>query len=486
MKTINLRHSLLLLLVAMTTPMNAQSTPPAEDPEVIRLKAEAARLTAEATLVKAQGELATAQNAQTPAVVEAARQKALAEARKAAADADKAAADANKAEIAALLPTVAGKVLEGNITADDKSGYFAQLLAYDALKSLSEIIVGEIVATKTLVAEDRVYLTATPDQLQATGLRLLVTTRLDNFTLAFGQFKKAYELDPGGSPRFLSGQESLAELAGLPALVGVAADVAAFFRQDRSIAGKAVTVDAHLMNQAVAGTWQRLRSKLVAEGKDPMPAVTFIMPGAIVRVDPVLKAKLITDKLGGMESDYTDLGARRDGVEQVIARLKLVQAEKTTALAALKAAAATPPTPAQGEAIRQTEAELRTLTSDLGQMVKHNTSLTAVLTSYRAFADSLLAVPSGETQSPLAKIFLNDILVNEADRVFLLHVSVASIGGEMETRKWLWGPGTIRHRAGAVCLYTLYRATGEIAASGLVAADRQAKEGQPDTAFIKR
>jgi hypothetical protein len=473
----------------MTAPVSAQTDTTSTDPEVQKTNAETARMAAEtAKIVAQQAQEAAKQNlanTQDPALQEAARQKALADAaksaadlRKSAAESDKAATDARKAAVADSLPTFTSKPIEGNVTVDAASGYFAQLLAYDALRSLADDIVGELLATGALTDDSKVYLATSGDQLQATGQRLVISGKLNAYKYAFKLLDEAVKRE--NQTRLSFHEESLAALDALPALVGVAADVAAFFRQERGIYGKTVTVPPALMAQTVAGAWLRRAHVKSADGKSTMPTVEFVDPTAIIKLPETQRDAALINVLAGLEMSSIKLSSDREIISKQLENDKLALASQKTSLADLEKTTGEKPTPKQQDQIAIADSKIRTATNLLDR-------LTVILTGYRSFADSLLAVASGESQSALAKVFYNDVLNSDpATKVYLLQVQVASVGGEMETRKWLWSSGKVYHRAGAVCVYTLFDRSGRIAAAGMVAADRQAKEGMAVGNFIKK
>ncbi len=483
---------LLALILTMTVQANAQTDPP-KDPDLARLAAETAKLNAEtANMTAVTANLTATQalaNAQNPVMIEAARQKAIADAQKSASDVRKSAAEADsaaaKAQLDALkasLPTPTSQAVPGNIAANEKSGYFAQLLAFDALRGLADNIVDEIVAADVLASDNRVYLATNPDQLQATGQRLLIRGKINTYKQVFRLLGDALVKDDKNLVKFQP--ESLAALAALPALVGTAADVAAFFRQDRTIAGITISPpDAGLMGPAVAGAWLR---KVKAGGDKAPPAVSFLNASVTIQVATEKRERTLLGILEELELNYVQLVSKRDETNKRLEEDKLALAKAKDDAAELKKSAGDKPTTEQQAQLKSMAADIARKESGLRLTTSANDALTAVLLSYRTFADSLLTLATGDTQSPLAKVFLNDLIASDTQPVYLLYVSVPSIGGEMEVRKWLWSAGKVYHRAGAVCAYTLYDNSGKVRASGLVAADRQTKEGAANGTFIQK
>jgi len=106
------------------------------------------------------------------------------------------------------------------------------------------------------------------------------------------------------------------------------------------------------------------------------------------------------------------------------------------------------------------------------------TQFEAVLKAFSDFTTKLVSVPDGGTTSPLAALAEIAVLRSFSANELILTVAVAGQGGEVETRKSIWTSGRIYHRAGTACTYTLFSNEGKIVDSGLVVADRQAKEGK--------
>lgn len=457
------------------------------DPEVQKKLNEAAIAEAEAKIAKAKKDIAEAEKAAAEArdasLLEAARNKAIAEAAKAAAEAEKAAADAkdkgvreanrnktiaeaekataeaDKAAFMAQLPTSSSKPLEGKIELDDKAGYFADLLAYRTLKSAAADI--STVVAGNLTGDKRVFLTTRTDWQQAGTQVADIKGRFKTFGVFYDELAK-HTIQPDGT---IIRQEvaPLAALAAAPAVLGVIADVAAFFRKDRTIKGRTMTLNLTALLAEVA---QSLRDVMATP---VLPSLNLDADTEIVREFTTLRGK--------------DDGARlkRFDIERLITRLT---AEISTLEAKLKAEqdklAAIPKERTVERQNQEAEVKKAQEPLDKAKQKKENAEkvkgyFDSVMIPFAEFAARLSTIPDGGSVSPLAALSEASLMANQQN---LLFISVVSQGGEFEARKSIWTNGKTYHRAGTVCTYILFRPSGEIASSGSIERDLHAKEGE--------
>lgn len=388
------------------------------------------------------------------------REAALAEADAKIAKAKKDIAEADKATFAAQLPAPSTKPLEGKTDLDDKTGYFADLLAYRSLKTAAQGIV-ESLATK-LSPEEPVFLVTKTDWQQGAVQLAEVNSRLATFNEYFEKLDPGAVSDAGVT---VAAREatSLAALAAAPAVLGAIADVAALFREDRTIKGRAVTLNQTALLADVAA---ELRQRKVTTF---LPSLNLNPSSGIVRafIETRKKDTVARQKRSEIERAMTLLATRINTLEtelkaaqQKLASIPNEQADQR---------------PAQEHEIQKLKDQLEALKHQKSNNEAIKAPFDAVISAFGEFALKLSSVPAGGTVSPLDTLAEISLLAGHKQ---LLYVSIVSQGGEVEARRSIWRSGRIYHRGGVVCAYMLFQPTGAIVSSGTVERDLQTEEGK--------
>jgi hypothetical protein len=499
-----------LILNSMSTAADSPTSAP--DTELEAKKREADLAEADARL---QTALKNAALAKKDALAATNADLLRAEQDKTKALAEQAAAEAEKAKFNASLPAPATKPLEGKVEADDKAGYFAELLAYESVQENATSIAQAI--TTKLTKDSKVYLVKQPDylkgavQLKEVEDRLAIIDKTLNLLCNYKPVGGAIP-EPEIAP--------LLALAAVPAVLGAVADVAALFRVDRSIKGRQFTVNEEALAVAVTGFLaannngiQVIRPQFNADPQSPFgdklkqtrenieKAANTLYEIRKVLGQNSNTIESIQSKITTKQSEYdkvaTDTSTARAEAREEIKRLKdlfekvpaddkrdertrlqkLINDEeaklrdldrsKTERLASLKAAIAKFNDDLKGPRDQKVRGDI--LVSQFEAVLKSASDLTT----------RLVSVPDGGSVSPLASLAETSILRASGDQDLILTVSVAGQGGEMELRKSIWTSGTVYHRAGSACHYVLFDKRGRVICSGLVVANRQAKEGKP-------
>lgn len=467
------------------------------DSEVQKKQTEAAIAEAEARIAKAKKEIAEAEKAAADAkdnlLLEATKNKAIADAAKSAAEAEKAAAEANdkdvrdanrnktiaeaekaaaeaeKATLAAQLPSSTSKGLEGKIELDDKAGYFSDLLAYRSLQCAAADIAKTVAGNLKEVAGNhtgdekikKIILTTRSDWHQIGTQLADVTQRFATFESFFSELL-TYQIESNRVERPTVEAVPLAALAAAPAVLGVIADVAAFFRKDRTIKGRAIALNQTALLAEVAQNLGKQGAVSV------LPSLKLDAESEVLKQFNQLRSKddLARRKRFEIERLLPKLLTEITTQES---QLKSKQ-DKITALP--KGQTPDPKDLKEVESSQQTLAAAKQRKEDAERIKGYFDS---VINPFAEFASKLSVVPEGGSASPLASLSEASVMLGQQN---LLFVSVVSQGGEYEARKSIWTSGKMYHRAGIVCTYILFRPNGEIASSGSVERDLHAKEGE--------
>jgi hypothetical protein len=492
------------------------STPESpKDSELEAKKREADMAEAESRIQKAIKDIAQAKkDAESAANQDLQR----AEQQKAKAQAEQATAEAEKAKFTAGLPASSAKPLEGKVDLDDKAGYFSEILAFESAADGAGKIAKQV--AENLGTTKNIYLVKQPDYIKGALQLKEIEQRLQTFDAMFSALGNRYKVEDGNI--VLSEAAPLLALAALPAAVGALADVAALFRVDRSVKGHTTTVTDEALMAEVARALRgaEIKKKVTLQvfrpslDTTPTPSILDALKAIRAKADQAalrladLRTTLaamgvkieitvakIADTQRKLDKITNDTAADRKDVKDEIKRLKLlfetVPAEKTDERNRLN------------QAIAEQNTELTRLQTDDGKkqaplltkLDELNDSLEGpknqkalgelaasqfetVIKAFTDFTLKLVSVPDGGNSSPLASLAETCILRDLPTDSLILAVTVAGQGGEVETRKSIWTSGTIYHRAGTACTYTLFSNHGTVVDSGLVVSDRQAKEGK--------
>ena len=155
------------------------------------------------------------------------------------AEAKKAEAEALKALAAAKLPSTETKGMDGTVTVNDGAGYYAEVLAYNALDDIAETIADDIIQD---VKDKPVVILGQVELKEAAALANLLDLKITNLNTTLDE--RLAKFPNGGNDYPLNNQESLvAALSAAPAILGAVADIAAFFKTNRTLSAKAVTLN---------------------------------------------------------------------------------------------------------------------------------------------------------------------------------------------------------------------------------------------------
>ncbi len=426
-RSLKFLSSLLVLVSLLYTPeaTMAQDTTPPEDettetsgtnPELQALEDEVARLTLE----------------------------------KQRAEALKAIAVANKAALEATLPDTDTTGKEGNVTVDDKAGYYAELMAYSTLfASAAEI--GNSLAPKT--QGKTVVVTDQTDLSQQAALWEVIHLKISRFQDDFDHLVKRFDKDG----RLKSGlqEEGVAAAATiLTSLLGAASDIAAFFRVDRELKGRTITLSERA---------------LVAEVARHLTAKKILVPDLAVAGDRPLIHQLnaAQDKKGEI---VTLLEAARPQLAQAT-QDRDEKKERWEKLKKDKAPAAQ---------IEEAKKAFDAAAIKVADWTRRVTRFETVIAAFDTFVNALSTAPAAGAKTPLETVAVVD-LVRGDENSLLLYLDIASQGAEIHITKSAWRSGRVSYIGGSVAVFFLVNQKGEVQAAAALprsaAASFKGKEG---------
>lgn len=353
-----------------------------------------------------------------------------AELRKAIADAERAEAQARKARYEARVSAGESRP-EGQVTADERSGYPAALAAYHSMRQKAAEIARAI--ESQFGSENRVNILIV-DSLDFCGpdvQAIQVSAQLDFWLAELDAWAATLdqELQRVADRARLDRGALLAVAGGLAAAVGAAAEMAGlaadfigYFRTGYDIKGQAMTLSSAALQAMVAGRVDRQRCSFF------LPSFHHLeSPGAI----PVM------EKLNGCIR-------RRDHLKLQIAALRSHGAG-----------------PKGQESSAGTMGEARSQASEIEAVCK---KAEQVLGEFAELNESLISPPKGGGYSPLAVAVARHYL-DRAKVTHLLYLGVVSCGGDMVLAQGPFHSGKAGYLGGCVVTYILAKCSGEIVAA---------------------
>jgi hypothetical protein len=357
------------------------------------------------------------------------------EARKKIAEAKKGITQAEIDTLKAQLPSGETKPVEGTIKTDEKSGYAAELAAYDAMRCATKSI-AETIENKGGKNIKGILLTDSLDYSGGDVQLVQIEKRLENFKGILERQIDKFKVPEAESifkvlqdylKKRLAEEkravEKFAPLAllggiatGVPGVLGAVADVLGYFRMDYEVKGKTITAPDIAFRTMVAN---QLKCPTYLAGFHSIDS----------KESPLLKT-------------FDESITRRNRLQLMTAQLgKIVSATKVE---------------------KQKPSQEELLCTESNELIKE----------FDDFGKAITSVAKGNTYSPLANAaireYINEHLKNK-NITHLLYLKITSVGGEQITRK---GPfnllGKIRYLGGCVLTYVLAELNGRIIASDTI------------------
>jgi hypothetical protein len=381
-------------------------------------------------------------------VVEALKKK------KEIAELDQAIAEAEKATLDAKLPDTKGSEVEGTVTLGDGSGYFAEVLAFQALDDAAAQLVSELggpddESPKIVIAmgED---LAGTAQLWEIASLRITdANNRLQ---------KLLAEEDPT--------KEAVGTaLVTAAAILGAASDIASFFRSDLTVKAR----DVDLGSTALAAT---TAARLTGAGWEPvLPAANLGKTHLMGQIESLLVSRQeLADRRAELETKFQpkleDLAEAQLAVEAAEAELAGIKAKKGD-------------TSAADAKLLQAKARRAPLLIDKARWERGAARIDTALTSTDALVKALVEGVEGKP-SVVEAVAAVDIAKSDDD-MRILRLEISSQGGEIHVAK---GALTTRlvYVGGVVVSYLLTDQQGHVQRSGVVARSRAESSRAKDAA----
>ena len=370
---------------------------------------------------------------------------------------ERALAVASRERLLAELPQGTAKGLSGEVTLKEGAGYYAEVLAYQALAEAAE---GVAEAVREVVRGRSVVLTDRPDLLAHDGLWRLLEGKLSDFEAQVADVLREYR-KPDGRPNF-EVLQSAAVAGALPGVLGAASEVAAFFRVNRELTGRSVKLAS---------------SAALAEVAARLPEAAGIwlpgLPGRATDDSLVERLRRLLDSRRELlalreafESRYASDPSYRAALDQQLATLT---AERDRLRSAGDSAAL-----AEVEKRREAVVDERTpLVADHERFERIKKRFDPLTTEIVAFAEALTTRSAGAAAAPLEIVSDVDALRAHGPETLLLYLAIVSQGAEVHVTKTAWTSGHIAYVGGCVLQFLLLDpTTGRLLASGLVPAHR--------------
>ncbi len=356
--------------------------------------------------------------------------------------------------LAATLPssTTTGKT--GKADFKVKSGYYAEILAYEALADAA----GEIAqrTQKPAGGTPRLIVTTKIDVAKEGQRWHLIKTRLDDFASRFDKLLHDYpeDFDVRSSVK----PEAVATaLAALPAVLGAAADVAAFFRTDLTVTAVEVTLAESALLAEVA-------QQVQAQGWAVfLPSLSFDRGVLVTQLDGLLTRR------GEVAGRKDALGAQ---IKTDLVKLAGLRTQVVEAKAALQAAKKKKP--ADAAAVAAAEQRVQELGGRVFPLARIESEwnniagrFDAHLTGFDALVSALTVGAAGKP-APIEAVQTFDLIKSQSG-ADLLYVEVSSQGGEIHVVEKSFAAARISYLAGAVCSFFQTGPAGELRVSGTIA-----------------
>jgi hypothetical protein len=381
-------------------------------------------------------------------VVEALKKK------KEIAELEQAIAEAEKATLDAKLPDTEGSGVEGTVTLGE-SGYFAELLAFQALDDAAARLVSELggpdatESPKIVIAIDEDF-AGTAQLWEIASLRITdANNRLQKLIAEDDPTKEAVGT----------------ALLTATAILGAASDIASFFRSDLTVKAR----DVDLGSTTLAAT---TAARLTGAGWKPvLPAANLGKTHLMGQIETLLASRqVLADRRTDLETKFQpkleDLAEVQLAVEAAEAELAGIKAKKGD-------------TSAADAKLLQAKAKRAPLLIEKTRWERGAARIDAALTSTDALVRALVEGVEGKP-SVVEAVAAVDIAKSD-NEMRILRLAISSQGGEIHVAK---GAFTTRlvYVGGVVVSYLLTDQQGHVQRSGVIARSRAESSRAKDAA----
>lgn len=369
----------------------------------------------------------------------------------------------SQAALTAQLPSSETKGKEGKVEFKDKAGYYAEILAYEALQEAASRVAGRLGK-----ASRKILLTPQSDLGARAQLWHLIDLRLDEHASWFDQLLEVYTpVDPKGGPSAALASMAVVGtvLSALPGVLGAVADIAAFFRTNTQVFGREVA----LADEAVLGEVAQALEKLGWQVH--LPSFDVATRGQLVaRIEGLLAKKAeVRQRRFELES----------AIELQLARLEELRLDKEHAEERLvDLQKAQPPDP---DAVAGLKQKIRDLAQEIQPLARVETRWKAIAARFdaalEAFDTLVTSLNQGSDGAPSPLEAVADIDRLQALGIDeLLSVKVVSQGSEIHVAEGSFNT-RLTYLGGVVLAFFHLNRGGEVIDAGTVTT-RRARSGK--------
>jgi hypothetical protein len=422
---------------------------------------------------------ATAQGTEQPAAAappgELERLKAELELEKTRRDIAQAERDAFKAQVEQARALSDAQGADGSVEFKDAGGYFATLQSYSSLNSAAVSVGSRIQdAWPELPIPDActkvrpILAVGSKDDLVNTSVSWRFLDA--RFGLLEDAISTVSERYPDQGKAVPGDGESAAVLATLPAVLGLATEVAAFFKTDVEITGRKVEKDPAAFRASLAGVMTTLDLKW-ANAPTLKPEIVVPGFGAGKSQDGAYgRLGELTEKIRELRVLRNNLAnAYAEAIAEEALNVQIEQVRVETLTAKLKKAIE------QGKSTDTLETSLANARLNLdnarrfaGEWEVAKVSIDGLIVEAETFIKAVTTV-AANGQSPISVAAQAEgFMKNEGACTYFLYADVASQGADIEVAKSAWSQGRVTYIGGAVVTYVLALTDGTNLASGIV------------------
>lgn len=378
-----------------------------------------------------------------PVVEALERQKTIAEL-------EQAIAEAEKAKLAAKLPTTEASGVTGSVTFGEGSGYFAEMLAYQAMIDVAEQVAADVGAPAT--TDEQILLITGDDLARSAQLWEMANTRVVDANQRLRGLLDAYPPDYS----FTQPEAVAAAFTTAAAVLGAAADIASFFRSD-------LTVSARTVNVTTSAMLAEVSARLNTKGWKPvLPGSSLSKSALLVKIETLLSSRRdLVERRRVLERkvqpDLMDLADANVALEAAKADLAKAKAAKPAVAAEIGAAE---------KRVRELQQKILPLATTKARWEKVAAEIDSTLAATDVLVKALLEGAEGKP-SALEAVAAADIAKSKP-ALKILRLETSSQGGEMHVSKSAWRT-RLTYVGGVAVSYLLLDHAGTVSKSGVVA-----------------
>lgn len=429
------------------------------------------------TTANAQETAADTTPEKDPRLVEAELQASIAQQEQIKADAEQAIAEARRATALAAFPATETTGIDGDVTVNEGTGYFATILAYESLDAATEIIAADVSSklpiehdksdgTTETITEKAVILVDTLDLSEQAALHSFISAEFDRTiarltSVKDSQIIKDHTVNDDNN-LFTSGQEALGILSAIPSILGAGRDIAKFFQTK-------VTFEKTSVTLADSALTAGLISSLIDDN------VSVVLPK--FTTEPLTSFTARYSELELLRNDIADM--KRIAEHRAEDRKRVLENDKAEADEALKILLdelvelrkLDSPTSEERRrviALTADDGEIRSarlnvtgIANDISSLERRKAIVIGDLNAAIKEADDLttaLTTANSEGVTPYQAVGVIDAIKSNPNHA-LLFADIVSQGGEIQTKKTAFS-GSINYIGGGVVSYILADQSG--------------------------